>query len=108
MAATFVDDKTPLCVPFILETLEAYNKQQQQASTRPFIVGINGVQGAGKTTLVGNLEKEFKGRGYETLVCSIDDFYKTREDHVKLAEEKHDNALYQHRGVPGKLDVSIQ
>jgi D-glycerate 3-kinase len=103
MAATFVDDKTPLCVPFILENLEEHRKHQQTASSRPFIVGINGVQGAGKTTLVKNLEKELKGKGFETLVCSIDDFYKTREDHVKLAEERSDNALYQHRGVPGEL-----
>lgn len=103
MAATFVDDKTPLCVPFILENYEAHRKEQQEAgSTQPFIVGINGVQGAGKTTLVKNLEKELKSKGLETLVCSLDDFYLTREDQVKLATERSDNALYQHRGVPGK------
>jgi hypothetical protein len=100
MGAAFIDDKTPLCVPFILDTLK--NHAASGESSRPFFVGINGVQGAGKTTLVRNLEKELNKRGHKTLVCSIDDFYKTHEDLLNLAQEKSDNALYQHRGVPGK------
>lgn len=100
MAATFVDDKTPICVPFILETLESYTANGNDS--RPFFVGINGVQGAGKTTLVRNLEKELNNKGHKTLVCSIDDFYKTHEDLLNLAQERSDNALYKHRGVPGR------
>lgn len=46
------DKKTTLCLSFILDRL-AHHRQH---STRPFFVGVNGVQGSGKTTLVRTLE----------------------------------------------------
>lgn len=51
-----VDDKSAHCIPFILERLQSH--QQRYAShgrepQPPFFLGLNGVQGAGKTTLVG-------------------------------------------------------
>lgn len=95
MATSFVDDKTPICVPFILGQL------QQHTEKRPFIIGLNGVQGAGKTTLVKSLSAVLEEHGVHTLVCSIDDFYLNHEDLVALGKEHPDNALVQHRGEPG-------
>lgn len=53
--SSIVDDKSSHCVPFILERLKAH---RQAAAARveqpaPFFIGLQGVQGAGKTTLVG-------------------------------------------------------
>lgn len=48
-----VDDKSEHCIPFLLECLKAH--QQKYAGPNeapPFFVGLNGVQGAGKTVLV--------------------------------------------------------
>jgi len=49
-----IDDKSEHCVPFILDRItkhrELYASKGEQPT--PFFVGLNGVQGAGKTTLV--------------------------------------------------------
>jgi D-glycerate 3-kinase len=97
--ASFVDDKTPICVPFILEQLKSHS------TSRPLVIGLNGVQGAGKTTLVSALANALEQEGAPTLVCSIDDFYLNHEDLVALGRQNPDNALVQHRGEPGKFTV---
>lgn len=50
-----VDDKSEHCVPFILERIKAHQQHFQSVGedVPPFFLGLNGVQGAGKTTLVG-------------------------------------------------------
>jgi D-glycerate 3-kinase len=49
-----IDDKSEHCVPFILDRItkhrESYAAKGEEPT--PFFVGLNGVQGAGKTTLV--------------------------------------------------------
>jgi len=63
---------------------------------------LNGVQGAGKTTLVSALQETLSQKeGLQTLVCSIDDLYLSHEDQVTLAQEHALNPLVQHRGEPG-------
>jgi len=50
-----IDDKSEHCVPFILERIKSHREQYESKGQTPppFFVGLNGVQGAGKTTLVG-------------------------------------------------------
>ncbi|KAJ6444388.1 D-glycerate 3-kinase [Purpureocillium lavendulum] len=128
MAPTFEDDKSPICVPFILQRLQAHRDQHQQqqhlqtkagevvaagderqapANLPPLVIGLSGMQGVGKTTLVAALANELEARGARTLVCSIDDFYLTHADQRALAEAQPDNALVQHRGEPGTHDVAL-
>ncbi|KAH6673621.1 P-loop containing nucleoside triphosphate hydrolase protein [Halenospora varia] len=107
---TIIDDKSPHCIPFILNRLHAYQAEKASSSNpnRPFVIGLNGVQGAGKTTLVSALAQTLKEKeGLETLVLSIDDLYLKREDQVKLAEENKDNKLVQYRGEPGTHDIPL-
>ncbi|KAJ8124112.1 hypothetical protein ONZ43_g95 [Nemania bipapillata] len=99
------DDKSPVCIPFILERLHAH---LGSGSTRPFIVGLNGVQGVGKTTLVRKLADTLRqNEGLESLVCSIDDFYLTHDDQVSLAASLPENMLVQVRGEPGTHDMDL-
>ncbi|KAI1363026.1 putative Uridine/cytidine kinase [Xylaria arbuscula] len=99
------DDKSPICIPFILERLQAHLKS---GSTRPFIIGLNGVQGVGKTTLVSRLAETLRGQeGLETLVCSVDDFYLAHDDQVALAASMPGNSLVQVRGEPGTHDMNL-
>ncbi|KAK6075966.1 D-glycerate 3-kinase [Seiridium cupressi] len=84
-----IDDKSPICIPFILERLQGH---QAGNSGKPFIIGLNGVQGVGKTTLVKALSSTLRDQeGLQTLVVSIDDFYLKHEDQVALAESHPDN-----------------
>ena len=46
-----VDDKSEHVIPFLLKRVEQHQKEHGESS-KPFFLGLNGVQGAGKTTLV--------------------------------------------------------
>jgi D-glycerate 3-kinase len=100
-----IDDKSPHCIPFILSRLSVH---QAANPSGPFFIGLNGVQGAGKTTLVSALAHTLQEeKGLETLVCSIDDLYLTHEDQLALAREHASNPLVQHRGEPGMCLFSL-
>lgn len=108
---TIVDDKSPICIPFILERLHEYETSSpsslavsEATARKPFIIGLNGVQGVGKTTLVQALATKLRcDEGLETLVCSLDDLYLTHADQRALAAAHPDNQLVQVRGEPGKF-----
>ena len=72
----------------------------------PFIVGLSGGQGSGKTTISSIisiiLKKYFK---LNVFTISIDDFYKTRKERFLLSKKIH--SLLMTRGVPGTHDVSL-
>lgn len=100
-----VDDKSSVCTRFILDRVATYTPP---TPGRPFVVGLNGVQGVGKTTLVKALSTALReGAGLETLVLSIDDFYLPRAAQAALAAAHPDNALVQVRGEPGTHDVAL-
>ncbi|KAK9360847.1 P-loop containing nucleoside triphosphate hydrolase protein [Lipomyces starkeyi] len=108
--AAIIDDKSPICIPFILEKL----KEHQDAnggpiSAPPFFIGLNGVQGVGKTTLVTLLAKTLEESPYSlpVSVLSIDDLYLTHDHQVALAKSNPLNPLVQHRGEPGTHDLEL-
>tara|TARA_B100000945_G_scaffold228908_1_gene185530 strand:+ start:128 stop:1057 length:930 start_codon:yes stop_codon:yes gene_type:complete len=73
---------------------------------KPFIVGLSGGQGTGKTTISSImsiiLKKYFK---LNIFKISIDDFYKTRKERFLLSKKIHN--LLKTRGVPGTHDTNI-
>ncbi len=73
---------------------------------RPLLVGINGAQGSGKSTLAALLSLLLASvHGRRAIDLSIDDFYLTREQRLRLAEQVH--PLLATRGVPGTHDVPL-
>ncbi len=70
------------------------------------IIGVNGAQGAGKTTF-GTLLKVVLEKALDLKVVqfSIDDIYLSHAERQKLAEEVH--PLLATRGVPGTHDVKL-
>ncbi|MGE4170055.1 MAG: hypothetical protein AB7F28_04980 [Candidatus Margulisiibacteriota bacterium] len=81
---------------------------QAQASMcqRPVIIGLNGAQGSGKSTLSGLL-KLILERGLQTptAVLSLDDLYKSHADRQQMAVKTH--PLFANRGVPGTHDTAL-
>ena len=66
------------------------------------IVGIQGGQGTGKTTLASYLVSRLMHEGYQVVSFSIDDFYTNYEDRRCLAAQHSGNPFYQlPRGMPG-------
>lgn len=73
---------------------------------RPLLVGINGAQGTGKSTLTYFLEAALsKDHGLSVTRLSIDDFYLSQAQRQRLAEEVH--PLLRTRGVPGTHDAQL-
>ncbi|PMD50171.1 uridine/cytidine kinase [Hyaloscypha bicolor E] len=103
-----IDDKSPHCIPFILRQLSLHQSSPQNAN-KPFFIGLNGVQGAGKTTLVSTLSSLLSTPPHSlpVLVCSIDDLYLSHSAQLALAEEHNENPLVQHRGEPGTHDMVL-
>ena len=72
---------------------------REAASRKPLVVGINGAQGTGKSTMASFLEVLLAKRGLRAVTLSMDDIYLTRSERQQLASEIH--PLFATRGVPG-------
>lgn len=76
------------------------------SAKRPFVIGIHGAQGSGKTTLASVLVMLFKSFYQKSAVdISLDDFYLTKAARERLARTVH--PLLMTRGVPGTHDVRL-
>ncbi|PNH46704.1 hypothetical protein VD0004_g1418 [Verticillium dahliae] len=105
--AAILDDKSPICIPFILEHLADPLAAEGPDKARPFLIGLNGVQGVGKTTLVRSLADALAAEAHPALVLSIDDLYLPHAAQRALAAAHPDNALLQQRGEPGTHDIPL-
>ncbi|KAJ2875985.1 hypothetical protein GGH93_001112 [Coemansia aciculifera] len=76
-------------------------------SAAPLVVGINGAQGSGKTTLVRGLVEFLRARNIATVGFSLDDIYLTHREQQELAEAHRDNPLLQFRGQAGTHDIEL-
>lgn len=77
--------------------------RSHRGSTR--VLGINGAQGTGKSTLAKLLQKLLSDGGFKVASLSIDDFYFPGPTRQELAQKVH--PLLRSRGVPGTHDVSL-
>jgi D-glycerate 3-kinase len=78
----------------------------QRSNGGTLVVGVNGAQGTGKSTLGDFLAMAVAAQfGWNAAVLSIDDFYLTRDERAALADDEH--PLLMTRGVPGTHDVAL-
>jgi D-glycerate 3-kinase len=102
--AEIIDDKSPVVIPFILSHLAQHREKQPN---KPFFIGLNGVQGAGKTVLVTELKRTLASKGLKPAVFSLDDLYLTHADQLELGKANPSNPLLQHRGQPSTHDIAL-
>ena len=70
------------------------------------VIGLTGGQGSGKSTISQILQIILKtGFNLNTVIFSIDDFYKTYKERKKLSRQI--NPLLSTRGVPGTHDIKL-
>ena len=80
--------------------------RRQKRPGQPLLLGVNGAQGSGKSTLCAFLALILReAYGYKVAGFSLDDLYKTRAERERMAREIH--PLFATRGVPGSHDVAL-
>ena len=90
---------------FYLPICEKINSEYIK-SKKTKIIGLTGGQGTGKSTISNILKIILKESfNLETVIFSIDDFYKTRKERKILA--KKISPLFLTRGVPGTHDTKM-
>ena len=81
-----------------------YSVYQKDRKTK--IIGLSGGQGTGKSTITSILKFIFKKQyGLNLCVFSLDDFYKTKIERVRMSKSIH--PLFLTRGAPGTHDLKL-
>ena len=89
---------------FLYIPLSQYLTSKQK--DKPLVIGINGSQGSGKSTLTKILSAILKhGFNKKVVSFSIDDLYKSKDQRRELASKIH--PLLETRGVPGTHDAEL-
>ncbi|GKZ79536.1 hypothetical protein AnigIFM56816_003735 [Aspergillus niger] len=93
----------------VLPRIESHVEAQRSApSKRPFILGLTGLQGSGKSTwtdaLAQALNDEYK---YNTINISLDDLYLDHDDLIQVRDNNPSNRLLRTRGQPGTHDIAL-
>lgn len=80
--------------------------KNQSGAEKPYLVGVNGCQGSGKSTLCDFLVFYLtEVKNLNVISLSLDDFYFDKAKRQQLAETVH--PLLATRGVPGTHDVDL-
>ncbi|KAI1125087.1 P-loop containing nucleoside triphosphate hydrolase protein [Nemania abortiva] len=94
-------------VSLLLPSIQAHRERTQDdhGVRRPFVLGLSGLQGSGKSTWASSLAKVLSDSHHlKTIVLSLDDLYLPHAELVRLREANPNNKLYCNRGQPGTHD----
>jgi len=101
LPSTYLLDATQCFLPLVRD-IEAEIQASQHG---PLLIGINGAQGTGKSTMAKLLSALLTNSGHRVANLSIDDFYYSKAKRQELAKQIH--PLLASRGVPGTHDVDL-
>jgi D-glycerate 3-kinase len=87
-------------LPWCLERLAAPRRA-------PWILGLQGPQGCGKSTATAALVEALREAGHRAATVSIDDFYLTYAEQQALAARHPGHPFLLYRGYPGTHDVAL-
>lgn len=94
-------------IQFYEQTYDWIIRELNRTKKQVLMVGINGSQGIGKTTLCAWLAEKLNRNNIPTVSISIDDFYLTRKEQIELANQYPSNPYLQERGYPGTHDITL-
>jgi D-glycerate 3-kinase len=83
------------------------SRLQQRPHQRPWVLGLQGPQGCGKSTAAAALAEAIWREGRRAVCVSVDDFYLTHVEQRGLAERHPGNPYLLYRGYPGTHDVAL-
>ncbi len=89
----------------LAEEIVVASKSNESIGTAPFILGISGCQGSGKSTACELLESLLSAQGLVVARLSLDDFYLSQQQRKVLAQTVH--PLLATRGAPGTHDTGL-
>lgn len=102
MDTELVRELSAIYLPVAMDLL----RRRESIGDGPLMVGINGAQGSGKSTMLALLLRMFEQvLNVRCAGLSIDDLYLTREERQTLGARVH--PLLATRGVPGTHDVAL-
>ena len=87
---------------FYMPLINYYINDRERRSIDSYIIGIQGPQGVGKTVFATLAKTFLKAAGYRVETISVDDFYKSNDERLKISKKYIGNPFYQiSRGMPG-------
>ncbi|KAJ5584648.1 uncharacterized protein N7459_004448 [Penicillium hispanicum] len=106
MSPTIPQENVDRVLEYVLPHVKKHT-EDLSASKRPFVLGLTGLQGSGKSTWTDALVKVLRDRNYQTINVSLDDFYHDHDELVALRTSNASNKLFQTRGQPGTHDIEL-
>ena len=82
----------------LLELLEPLERPLDTSGTRPFVILIAGVNGAGKTTSIGKLARHFQSEGKSVLLAAGDTFRAAAREQLKAWGERNNVTVIAQEG----------
>ncbi|QID85258.1 Putative ATP-dependent kinase [Saccharomyces pastorianus] len=104
-------DKSKKILDYSTEFLDKYIPEWFETGNKgPLFLFVSGPQGSGKSyasiQIYNHLMEKYGGEKSISF-ASIDDFYLTHEDQLKLSKQFNENKLLQGRGLPGTHDMNL-
>lgn len=91
----------------ILPRLKEHQSKDPERNS-PFILGLTGLQGSGKSTWASALTTALEEQhGLRVVNVSLDDFYHTHANLVRIRDSNPGNLLLRTRGQPGTHDEAL-
>lgn len=82
----------------LIDLLQPLEKPLQPDASRPFVIMLAGVNGAGKTTSIGKLAKHFQARGLSVLLAAGDTFRAAAREQLAVWGERNNVSVVAQEG----------
>ncbi|KAH8587878.1 P-loop containing nucleoside triphosphate hydrolase protein [Bisporella sp. PMI_857] len=102
------DNRADTVLERVLPSIRRHLDARDSKPQLPFMLGVTGLQGSGKSHLASALAEELNGKHkYNTIEVSLDDFYLSHQARTQKREKYPENKLLKTRGQPGTHDVEL-